>query len=243
MWVDVVYIVRRGDNNEELRYSLRSLVNIPHDRVIIAGYTPSWVTNVLSIETEQLGRKTPNALGNLKAALAYKGLSDEFILMNDDFYILEPLESIPVLHRGPLDDVIEYYRREHPNGSYCKGMTDTREFQYQLGLTNLLSYELHVPFVFNKRMLSYILELAGRMRPDIYRLHYRTLYGNLYCIGGQQIDDVKIYDRYVRGDIRGAFASSKDATFTGLLKWDIHKMFPESSFYDLERQSDEFFTV
>ena len=35
--MDLVYLVRPGEQNEELRWSLRSLVNLPHERVFEVG--------------------------------------------------------------------------------------------------------------------------------------------------------------------------------------------------------------
>jgi hypothetical protein len=44
---DVVYVVRPGNRNEELRYSLRSIAaHLPHRRVWLAGFCPSWVRNI-----------------------------------------------------------------------------------------------------------------------------------------------------------------------------------------------------
>ncbi|MFF3129757.1 hypothetical protein ACFVRD_48125 [Streptomyces sp. NPDC057908] len=40
---DIVYVVRPWNQNEQLRYSLRTLANLPHRRVWIAGYCPTWV--------------------------------------------------------------------------------------------------------------------------------------------------------------------------------------------------------
>lgn len=43
--MDILYLCRPGENLE-LRYSLRSLRNVPHGRVWIFGDCPDWVTNV-----------------------------------------------------------------------------------------------------------------------------------------------------------------------------------------------------
>ena len=53
--MDAVYYVRPGDRNDELRYSLRSLANLPHDRVWIVGHTPPWVTGIESIQGNTVG--------------------------------------------------------------------------------------------------------------------------------------------------------------------------------------------
>ena len=58
---DLVYIVCPGDQNEELRYSLRSVArNLPGRRVWIFGHTPPWVTGVHSVELDPLDDKYEN---------------------------------------------------------------------------------------------------------------------------------------------------------------------------------------
>ncbi len=62
---DVVYVVRPGDKNEELRYSIRSVIaNLPHRKVWIAGYKPTWLSDDLGyikVQTKPGGHETPSA--------------------------------------------------------------------------------------------------------------------------------------------------------------------------------------
>ena len=68
MTPDIVYVVRPGERNEELRYSLRSLSNLPHGRVWIAGYMPKWVTGVEHIPSPAKPGSHVHAKANLRAA-------------------------------------------------------------------------------------------------------------------------------------------------------------------------------
>jgi hypothetical protein len=105
----VAYYVRRGDANPELRYSLRSLSNLPHGRVLIVGHKPAWVTGVEHISGNRRHSIEANAVDNLR--LACSGLdADRFVVMNDDFYIMSPLDSVPALHEGHLDERISRAR-------------------------------------------------------------------------------------------------------------------------------------
>ena len=54
--LDVVYCVKELITNEELRYSLRSLRNLPHRKVWIFGGCPKWV-NTEEVEKEQFVSK------------------------------------------------------------------------------------------------------------------------------------------------------------------------------------------
>lgn len=104
---DVVYINRPGDENEELRYSLRSLKNLPHDRVFIVGYSPVWVRGCESIAVDPQRSKHASAESNLIAACSSLEVSDPFYVFNDDFYVMQEMETIPVLHEGPLSEVTD----------------------------------------------------------------------------------------------------------------------------------------
>jgi hypothetical protein len=187
---DVVYVVRPGEDNEELRYSLRSLTNLPHRRVYIAGYVPAWCINVWPVWTNQKDKPDQeNSNANLRAALQDPELSDDFIFMNDDFYITEPVTEVPDMHQGLLDERIATYKvggRMHQAYSL---MTTRRALkQVPTAPEQLLSYELHMPMVMNKRRALLMFKL---WRANLQGLRPRTLYGNLYHINGKETPDAK----------------------------------------------------
>lgn len=229
---DVVYVVRPGEENDELRYSLRSLANLPHDRVWIVGYTPSWVAGVQSLHTIQGRSKYENSTRNVVTACTHDDISDPFILMNDDFHIVRPVDQVPTLHRGPLDRIIDIYARKG-NGPYVTGMRQTRDLLRQLGHDEPVSYELHVPMVVAKRpMLDGI--QAG-LDAGVSVIHKRTMYGNLAHIGGTETNDVKVYEMD-QPIPRGPFLSSLDRTFRygvgNIVRW----LFPDPCTYEVEGQ-------
>jgi len=84
--MNFVYICRGGEN-EELRYSLRSVVNsFPDSAVWVVGGIPKWYSgNKISIE--QNAGKWANAVNNLNAITESPDIPEEFVLMNDDFFI------------------------------------------------------------------------------------------------------------------------------------------------------------
>src|SRR5690606_31556781 len=180
---DLVYVVRPGETNEELRYSLRSVAeHLPHRQVWLAGHCPRWARNVGHIPVEQAGTKYQNSTRNLRAAAEHPGVADVFLLMNDDFFVMKPVPRMPVLHRGPVDRVEAYYA-SRARGLYLRGRRETRDLLASLGHHRPLSYELHVPMPMRKSRVLEVLDI-GR---DLEVLHKRTLYGNLYGIGGRQI--------------------------------------------------------
>lgn len=191
---DIVYIVRSGEQNEELRYSLRSLENIPHSQVHISGFSPSWITSAVNkIPVAAHSNKYRSAEQNLQAAIDSADVSDPFLLFNDDFFLLKKMKQIPVLHRGLLSEVIDYYQKKH-SGEYLQGMQHALKLLQSLGVEEpLYSYEMHSPLLVKKRAMEEVLAL--RQKQNCY--HLRTVYGNLEKIGGSKSEDVKVYRKSV----------------------------------------------
>ena len=96
--MDAVYIVGKGStkNDEELRYSLRSLCKNMLDlrKVYIVGHLPDFCQNVIHIPCEDRhDKRWKNALEKTRQAATADGITDEFLLMNDDFFMLEPFSG------------------------------------------------------------------------------------------------------------------------------------------------------
>jgi hypothetical protein len=84
--MDFVYICKPGDN-EELRYSIRSvLYSFPDANIWLVGGKPSWYSGNY-IYVDQKHHKYANAINNLHAICDSNEISEEFVLMNDDFFI------------------------------------------------------------------------------------------------------------------------------------------------------------
>lgn len=231
--MDVVYLVKRGNQNEELRYSLRSLINIPHGNVFIAGYTPNWATRVISIPTVQNRSKYENSTGNMMAACMDGRVSQDFILMNDDFFIMQPMNQIPMVHRGPLDDIIRLYKAKGLAPPYLEGMQKTRQLLRLTTQRVLYSYEMHIPMVFNKHAFLHVVRLPRQNHMEIRALHKRTLYGNYMGSQGEEREDVKVNDYITRWNGE-PFLSTNDKTFAHApIGEDIRARFPNKSPYEL----------
>jgi len=228
--MDVVYLCRTGEN-EELRYSLRSLANLPHDRVWVFGGAPDWVRGVTVVPTFQRASKHAVTTRSLRDACNHPDVSDPFALFNDDFYVTAPCADVPVLHRGSVAHVMaDYAARLGVESRYLQGMAETRDLLRDLGIAEPLSYELHVPLPVCKSEMLTALEIG--MAAGIPVLHKRTMYGNLWGIGGRRIEDVKVFD-WRRPVPRGPWLSSGDATFRRV-RPVLSTLFPGPSCYELQ---------
>lgn len=182
---DLVYICRDGEN-EELRYSIRSAVtNLPHDKIWVVGGKPDWYAGPY-IEVPQTLTKYQNVARNLNAAYSSKLISEEIILMNDDFFIIKPLDKVELFHNGPLIHTIKNFKEAGvSNSEYVKKLIATRNYlKKSAGIPVPISYELHVPMPAKK---SKMLEAIG------LGVASRTAYGNLNNVGGTYMNDVKYY--------------------------------------------------
>lgn len=227
--MDLVVPVRPGAVNQQLRYALRSwAAHVPHRRVWIVGYRPPWAEAVHYLATPQTGTKYVNTTRAVAAACRNRGVSDPFVLMNDDFFVMEPLtDGVPVLHRGPVREVEAYYAGRG-NGRYLQGLRETRDLLVREGHDDPLSYELHVPLVVHKEGMLHALDV-GRRLPV---LHKRTAYGVLAGIGGERAEDVKVMWRGPKFPAGPFLSTMPDAFDNGMVGAHIRSAFTAPGPYE-----------
>jgi hypothetical protein len=228
--MDVVYICRDGDN-EELRYSIRSVVkNLPHDKIWVVGGKPDWYKGNY-IQVNQLRSKYTNARNSLKTICKEDKISDSFILMNDDFYVINKVGSIPYMYAGTLDDKINSREDIFSGNTYTTLLKQTLGSLFRRKKTVVLDYELHVPMVMEKKKLAKVLMSTGL---------WRSIYGNIFDVGGIKIRDVKVYseaDRfyinsYDINNLEYDYLSSNDDSFDIVHSLILEKQFSDKSVYE-----------
>ena len=228
--LDIVYFVKDGIRNEEFKYSLRSVSqNMPHKRVwVFGGCLPNIIPDV-RVRVAQEGRtKWDKVRTMFKMACENKEITDNFILFNDDFFVMQPTDFIEPLYRCSLEDHIHILEPRGPT-EYSKLLRRCYNELKRIGASQL-SYELHTPFIFNKKKLL-------RMLNDYPKQHCtRTLYGNIYNIGGRRSNDVKIFTVKPEFDYKNSrFLSTDDPIVNvnnDIWRW-IRKQFPKKSDYEL----------
>lgn len=235
--MDIVYVVRHGEQNQNLKYSLRSIANLPHGRVYIAGYCPSWVSEdvieVFRDQTDLPDQENSNA--NLLAAALCPDLSDDFIFFNDDFIVLEPISELPYRHQGLIDDRIETYQLGNRMMQAFSLMATRQELRKILPSTELYSYELHMPMILNKQKVKSMFDYWERTKRPLASLRPRSFYGNLYQVKGDKTDDAKTSSGEA-GAQKGFLSTVHRSTDTAAGSdgtWDyIKQRFPAAGAYE-----------
>jgi len=228
--MDIVYICRNGDN-EELRYSIRSVVkNLPEGRVWVVGYKPKWYTGDF-ISVPDTSSKFNNIHNLIKHIAFDDRISDDFIMMNDDFFVVRPLDTVPVYHGGSLKDKINKYYELAPNSPYNRMLSRTYNNLINDGIQEPLDYDIHIPLPFNRTRLRETIVMKGLPR---------STYGNHAGISGDYMPDVKTYSRVSRMAKRShkflesdlPYISCEDESFKSILDGILRDMFPEPSKYE-----------
>lgn len=231
--MDVLYPVRDGESNDELRFSLRSLaMNFPqHGRVWFVGYKPRWVTGVEYIPG---GNSAPwpraNLWHNLALACDHPGIPEELIVMNDDVYFLSAHpQPVPIMYRGPLSkQVSSVHRKAGARGWWQESLRATMTALQACGIADPVSYELHVPLPIRTADMAATLRRFADVTPA-NPPQWRSLYGNMHRIGGISHPDGKMLRP---GPLQRPYMSTEDLTFRHF-RTRFAQLFPEPSPYEV----------
>jgi len=229
--MDFVYICKDGDN-EELRYSIRSVdASFPDSNIWVVGGRPNWYTGNY-IEVKQNLTKYRNAIQNLNTICSSNKISNTFILMNDDFYIVKNINTINTYHGGYLLDKINLYQKINSNSNYTRKLAATYKKIKSLGIENPIDYELHVPMIMEKQKLKETLKNNDQFL-------WRSIYGNMFNVGGEQMEDVKVYIKgplvlksYNLKNDDHIYLSSADTSFDILFNNILKKQFNQKTKYE-----------
>lgn len=206
--MDCVWVYKSVGLQQELEWSIKSVKNIEHQNKYIVGDKPIFETDAIHIKPPIVRMAMLSPHHDVINKLNYTtslDISDDFILLNDDFFCMKP-SSIPIAHRGKLED---HFNNRRINDAYTKTLKKTLDYLKSIGIDEPLSYELHIPMVFNKEKLSQLYATIIPMITHNSPMLTRSLYGNIYNIGGAYMDDVKNVDNFEAHN----FLSTNETTF------------------------------
>lgn len=198
---DLVYILKAQENNVDLKYSLRSICKFCTFRNIwFVGYKPSWTKNVNFIQTYQNEGKWKNSMINYLAACNCPDISENFILMNDDFFAIKRIDDWKQelnVCLGTLEEEHEKYKSIEKRSRWQYAFEYAIDLLDELNCTSHYNYETHLPIIINKQKFIEIMNLpelvAFQETPKV--LHKRSVYKNLFNDNTEPariIKDVKV---------------------------------------------------
>jgi hypothetical protein len=186
------------------------------------GGKPDWYVGN-HIVVEDFGNKFENITNCYKSISNSNQISENFVLMNDDFYILKQIDSLPLFYDGTLSNKIDSHMSKYGMSAYARVLVKAKKDLIKAGILDPLCYDVHMPMIFNKTMLSYL---------DHTNNAPRSTYGNMYTLGGINIKDVKIYHNSDIDDISElSFISTEDDSFN-LIKDKLSIMFPDKTIFE-----------
>lgn len=167
--MDVVYAFKSDslENNELLRYSIRSLYEYMLDlrNVYVVGDFPGFLVGGSHIPaSDNFPKGWQNVHKKVRIACQKEELSDDFLFMNDDFFMLENFEG-----------------RNLPFYALMGAST---------GQSGLVYYGIHKPIRYNKKMyleMPLLPEMKGDYSP-------RSFYCNLYGAPAEYTKDEVVRD-------------------------------------------------
>lgn len=117
-------------------------------------------------------------------ALEDPRLSDDFVFFNDDFFVTKPIDDISYYYLGflPKQDTTSPYRQLW--GKTGALLAERCIYQPK-------NYELHIPMVMNKFKRASINYFLRRDFERGQLALMRSVYGNLFNVGGTKVVDVK----------------------------------------------------
>lgn len=232
--LDIVYLVKDKPINEELRYSLRSVaLNMPHSKVFIFGGCPTFVDKK-QVRHKYIPQGSHSKWENTSDLLHYvcmdEDVSDDFILFNDDFFVLKPIQNVVNYHDRTLAQRLDDFSKKYPTSRYVQRLKVAKQTLGLHGISNPLNFELHTPMVFNKAKLLDIYDAYSQTGAK------RTIYGNLYCKDDSpQMADIKHYNVYSTPMPSDVYCSTTDLSFAvGLVGKLLRDKFNKPSKYEKE---------
>jgi hypothetical protein len=192
--------VRPGDTNEELRYALRSwetnLLLPDGMHLMTVGYKPSWLEPDFHVEGNHYRSVALAVFDNVRlgALEAERQGRGKVLFMNDDFFCMDPMESVlPVRRNCTLAEHIAIFP-ENAGLWWPRSLRLTASWLDRQGFPSPDSYEVHRPLVASAEgMADALTKWDGGMTDTVPQ--WRTVYGTLNKVDAHPVQDVKLGTR------------------------------------------------
>lgn len=190
--------VRPGDNNEELRFALRSWETnliLPDGLTLwTVGHKPNWLTPDEHIPGNRYQSMPLAVFDNvmLGSKEAYDaGVDGDAIYMNDDFFCLDPVGAVLPVRR---DCTLAQHVAMFPLNAglwWPRSLALTASWLAEQGFPHPDSYEVHRPLLASPRgMFEALSRWDGGMEDTVPQ--WRTVYGAINKVHAYPVQDVKL---------------------------------------------------
>jgi hypothetical protein len=236
--IDIVYPLGTASqwNDNELRYSLRSLelygVNV--GKVYIVGKRlPDFVQNVTFIKEQSKCMNYHSRITDAYYLACLSGVSDDFIIMNDDFFLTEKTD----LNR--FTNKVREYDLKHHLKIYGSAYHYGRQIATTVNnLPTYLHFDNHYPMKFNCQKFVEVYEQYKDFLNKMESVLIRSLYGNATNEPYEVLSDLKINKPMTKETIlrliTGRFCFSiGDGGLTAKMKDVLQELYPNKSKYEV----------
>jgi hypothetical protein len=234
--IDIIIPLGTGSRwqNNELRYCLRSIEMYltGYNNIYIVGEKPDWIQNVIHLPFDEKRSnrfKERNILKKVLYACTDQFLSNEFLLFNDDHFLLTHIEAckFPIHHKQLLVKCLASRKEHEP---YYITIQNTL---HEIG-NNAFNYDTHCPIIINKELFDNVL-LFDWDKSFGYCL--KTLYCYANNITGEYYPDCKINSAISFAEIKEAikyrlYFSMGDSALRGGIKDVLKELYPNKSRYE-----------
>lgn len=226
--MDILYIKGRKspNNDDELRYSLRSLKYVTDvGRVFITGERPSFVQNIIHTQCDDIGCRTINHWWKVTQTILQTDISNDFVLMYDDIFFTKEisLSTYPYYNRGELKD--------HSTGTpaYIENLKEAQRVLKKMGLPTV-DYTLHVPCIYNRDNFLKMRDLYTEYMDKSIAPSVRCMYGNMFNVKTEYREDLKLRGKENNIGDKECFSTS-DESFKYVREY-LENTFPERCKYE-----------
>lgn len=183
-------------NDTELKFALRSLEMHYSDlgNVYLVGEKPSWIKpksiiHLIAIDYPGLEYKEANIMRKVYVACGQSSLSQKFIFLNDDHFLMDAIPPLPFYYEYTLSYTLD---KRTAHDSYYNSIANTL-FELEQRRKPTRNFDIHAPIIYDKDLFREVMS-----RYD-WSIHYGYLIKSLYCntlgIKGTQYPDMKIIAR------------------------------------------------
>lgn len=192
--IDVVYILGNESKwqDKEILYSIRSVAANVHDlrKIFLVGKRPYFLNDkVIEIPYDDIyHNKARNIMAKIHRAASDHRITNNFLLLNDDYFILQPIKGAeyPYYYKSDLKESMEINRH---NLEYFGHLQATYQVLKDIGRPTK-NFDCHYPIVYNKAKFRKVCSEYNWRVPAGYVM--RSIYCNTLGIEGEMRKDCKV---------------------------------------------------